>query len=384
MKRAILSLSATLVLSVLAAPQAEATGYGYKLHVKKTAETTFKRQWTWTIDKWADTNYLSLVAGYKEAVHYKVTVDAEKEDRCSVAGKIKIYNPDPWNKARIEKIEDKLSDGTVIYVDCGIDYFPYYLPPGETLWCEYEKDLPDCYDRTNKVIVTTSGKVAGNWDSAPVNFPDDPTVEKDECVTVTDSNFYDPLGEVCADYAPKSFDYYLTFGKDAYADVELNCGYNEHKNVAKFTTNDTYAMGTDDWTVKADVACDPGCTLTPGYWKTHSKYGPAPYDNTWAEIGEHTPFFLSEKSYYQVLWTAPKGDPYFILSFHYIAAVLNIKAGALAPQNVLTALAAAKDLFEAYKPGEVTKEMKSTWIGLAETLAKFNEGQIGPGHCDGY
>ena len=39
---------------------------------------------------------------------------------------------------------------------------------------------------------------------------------------------------------------------------------------------------------------DTPCTLTQGYWKTHSSYGPAPYDVTWAILGDygeeqHTP-----------------------------------------------------------------------------------------------
>ena len=73
---------------------------------------------------------------------------------------------------------------------------------------------------------------------------------------------------------------------------------------------------------------DGGCTLTPGYWKTHSTYGPAPYDETWALVGEDTPFFLSGQSYYDVLWTSPAGNAYYNLSFHYIAAELNDLNGA--------------------------------------------------------
>jgi hypothetical protein len=41
-----------------------------------------------------------------------------------------------------------------------------------------------------------------------------------------------------------------------------------------------------------EVMVPGGCTLTPGYWKTHSKYGPAKYDTTWALKGEDTPFLL--------------------------------------------------------------------------------------------
>ena len=72
-----------------------------------------------------------------------------------------------------------------------------------------------------------------------------------------------------------------------------------------------------------------GCSLTPGYWKNHSQYGPAPYDATWAQVGEDTIFFLSNQTWYEVLWTAPKkGNAYYILAHAYIAAYLNELNGA--------------------------------------------------------
>jgi hypothetical protein len=93
--------------------------------------------------------------------------------------------------------------------------------------------------------------------------------------------------------------------------------------------------------IDINVPCGGGCTLTPGYWKTHSSYGPAPYDDTWAQIGEDTIFFLSGQSYYDVLWTNPEGNAYYILAHAYIAAQLNLLNGASAPAEVDVALAMA-------------------------------------------
>ena len=104
---------------------------------------------------------------------------------------------------------------------------------------------------------------------------------------------------------------------DPDADVVLECGENTHVNTAAFETNDTGTTDDDDWTVIADVTCADGCTLTPGYWKTHSAEGPAPFDDTWDLLGpaaEDTTFFLSGQSYYQALWTAPNGNAYYILA----------------------------------------------------------------------
>ncbi len=68
--------------------------------------------------------------------------------------------------------------------------------------------------------------------------------------------------------------------------------------------------------------CSEGCTLTQGYWKTHSSYGHASYDATWAAVGENTPFFSSSSTWYSALLESPEGDAYWILAHQYIAAVL--------------------------------------------------------------
>jgi hypothetical protein len=77
--------------------------------------------------------------------------------------------------------------------------------------------------------------------------------------------------------------------------------------------------------------CDPCCTCecySPGYWKTHSRNGPAPYDDTWEAIGgAGTTFYHSGQSYYEVLWTPPRGNPYYILAKQFITAQLNVENG---------------------------------------------------------
>jgi hypothetical protein len=148
--------------------------------------------------------------------------------------------------------------------------------------------------------------------------------------------------------------------------------------------------------IKFDIESTPddngdGCTLTPGYWKTHSKYGPAPFDETWNEIGEDSDFFLSGQSYYQVLWTDPKGgNAYYILASAYIAAELNQlnDADFTDAQDVFDQ---ATDLFNTYTPDEVgswkggkhpMKEERDLFIYLAGILDDYNNGRIGPGHCE--
>jgi hypothetical protein len=130
--------------------------------------------------------------------------------------------------------------------------------------------------------------------------------------------------------------------------------------------------------------CGGGCTLTPGYWKTHSKYGPAPYDDLWAFIGEDTPFFLTGQSWYQVLWTSPKGgNAYYILAHHYIAATLNILHGASSTEQVNEALAwAGENFFNTYTPSsKLSTKVRQQALGYADLLDQYNNGYVGPGHC---
>ncbi len=134
-----------------------------------------------------------------------------------------------------------------------------------------------------------------------------------------------------------------------------------------------------------NVPCAGGCSLTPGYWKTHSEFGPAPYDDTWAQLpnGASTTFYLSGKSYYQVLWTPPQGgNAYYILAHAYIATRLNILNGAATTPAVDTALAGAHAYFSALGPSPAPSgSLRTGLLRWATTLDNYNNGLIGPGHC---
>jgi len=129
-----------------------------------------------------------------------------------------------------------------------------------------------------------------------------------------------------------------------------------------------------------------GCTYTQGYWKTHADPKKKQYDPTWAEVGgPNAPFFLSGQTYLKVMqMPSADGNVYYILAQQYIAAKLNSFV-ASTPQEVDDAIAAAKDFFETYTPAaalELAPEMRQTYINYATTLDNYNNGLIGPGHCD--
>ena len=130
-----------------------------------------------------------------------------------------------------------------------------------------------------------------------------------------------------------------------------------------------------------------GCTLTPGYWKTHSEFGPAPYDATWAQLpnGASTPLFGTGTTWLQAFNTPPAGQAYWILAHAWMAATLNGLAGA-DTSPVTAQLAQAAALLDQYdgspqSMAAITRPVRATFISLAAALDAYNNGVTGPGHC---
>lgn len=137
---------------------------------------------------------------------------------------------------------------------------------------------------------------------------------------------------------------------------------------------------------------DPGCTLTQGYWKTHSIYGPASKpDETWNDVGgPDADFYLSNQTWIEVFNTSASGNSYYQLAHQYMAAFLNMLNGAMVPTVVQDAMDEAKSIFEGTEPSyyekikgvsQASKDEISQLTSLASTLGSYNEGIIGPGHC---
>jgi hypothetical protein len=346
------------------------TVHCYAPVVSKDASTTYTRTWDWTIDKTGDQTDLTLSTGQQFPVNYQVTVEATSMDSdWAAAGTITVQNPNP--KAPMTVSLADAVDGIAATLDCGGSLT---VPAGGSTTCGYTVDLPDGTDRINTATATLN-EIAFEA-TADVTFGD-PSTEIDECIAVSDDRF-GPLGTACASTSPTTFSYPL------YVGPYDTCGTYQFVNTASFVTNDTGTTGSDSWTVNVNLPCG-GCTLTQGYWKTHSEYGPAPYDETWALLpnGADTPFFGTGSSYYQILWTAPKGgNPYLILAHQYIAAELNVLNGASIPAEVLDAWTEAGGLLAAYD-GSIPKRSPDGRLALrlAELLDDYNNGLIGPGHC---
>ena len=123
-----------------------------------------------------------------------------------------------------------------------------------------------------------------------------------------------------------------------------------------------------------DPIVPDGCTYTQGWYKNKG--------TTALPAGN---FYSSGQTWLGVLNTEPKGgNVYFILGHQFIAASLNAQSAAV-PPNVATTLTAATAYFGLATPndwsvgGSFTKAMLTGW---ADVLGAYNEGTIGPGHCE--
>jgi len=356
--------------------------YDWELAVSKTAEPSLTRNYDYTVDKTGASDALTLSDGQTYSMAYTVAVELAgyTDSDWAVSGAISVNNPSPYT-ANVTGVADSFGE-LAPSVDCGVE-FPYELGPGATLECSYAAGLDGEVNGTNVATAETTGKVQGDSGSAEVDFAKAVITEEDACVDVDDDQ-YGALGQVCADdELPVEITYSLDIGPYA------ECGTHTFVNTATITEQDSGATASDSWTVTTDVPCSLGCTLTPGYWKTHSEYGPAPYDDTWAQLpsGADTPFFESGLTYYETLWEPPRGNAYLILANAYIAAQLNGLNGA-SSDAVSDQYAAATALLEQYDPSTVAvkgkdgRALRAQFIELAEILDEYNNGLIGPGHCD--
>lgn len=350
------------------------------LFVKKTAYGSQDTTWTWTIAKAANVSDLTLSPGQVHVVDYAVTVDAASATGWTVVSGTGQSDGIAFRNlsagaVQVTSVVDQLSDGTIAAVSCPFT-LPYSLPAGFTSPpCSYTASGNGPAPTSNTVTVSLSDGTSYSA-TVPVNYTS--SNETDECITVNDS-LAGALGTVCAGEAPRTFEYSYAVGPYD------TCGLYHVDNIASFVTNDTGTTGSANWTVNVTVPCVAGCTLTQGYWKTHSEFGPAPYDATWALLptGASTSFYLSGQTWYEVFWTPPAGgNRYYQLAHQFMAARLNVLNGAATTSEVDAALAWAEAFFNTYTPtSALSPAVRSAATSNASILDSYNNGVTGPGHC---
>lgn len=350
-----------------------------KLTVSKTASTYYTKTYLWDIDKnCLDGSELTLSDGqvFNYNFNWIAKLTGQPISDIKVSGVITISN-NSHLPATVSSITDQLSSGTIANVSgCPV---PFDLGPGESVNCSYEAFPAGISSGTNNVTVLTSTpNVLGNSGSIGYTFGS-PTTKVDECIEVTDNCVAGSV-TVCASQAPYTKSYTCAIGP-------YSCDTREtYTNTVSFVTSNTEQTGSAECSVSVTVPdCGVGCTLTQGYWKTHSTKGPArPADPAWDQVGgPNASFYSSGKTWYQVFWTPPAGNPYYNLAHQFMAARLNIISGASTTAEVDACMSFAASFFASKTPSStLTRALRAQVLACASTLDSYNNGAIGPGHCD--
>jgi hypothetical protein len=370
-----LGLCAALAAGVMA-PVASATS---PIQAYKTADAHWTRTFEWTIEKTVSPDSWDLETGQSATSTYTVEVTkGAPVDSIRVTGEVCVENVSATpteNLKVVDRLQALVGDEVITLASVPLDMsLNPVLEPGESQCYPYsipfEPVAGATYRNNARVTVTNDprapGEEMGPNEKVDFTLPQ-PTVVNGS-VNVDDTNGLSWL--------------FTDSGKQTYTQT-FSCDEDEGTHVNTATIRETGQSDDASVSVTCEAPPKPGCTLTQGYWKTHSKYGPAPYDATWALIGEDTPFFSSGKTWLQVLKTPSSGgNAYYVLAHQYIAAKLNLADGASATPAVTSALSWADGFFAAKTPvSTLSKALRTQVIANAGTLADYNEGDIGPGHC---
>ena len=368
--------------------------YDVELQVSETAATTFTRDYDWTIAASVDQPSVTLEQGGQASVNYSTTAtkDVGTDSDWAIAGTISVTNPHPFNPASGITVADSLSDHGAIEVICPATS----LAPMASMTCNYAAvALATGSPRTNTATArSTTYGIAEGVDATPIAFTT-PTTVLDNAVTVADT--YAGAGTLGSGITgSRNFSYSRTILAS-----DLVCGANAITSTVSLATDDG-STETANVTVNATLTCATatplpvppppppppapvvGCAYSQGYWSTHSSNGPAKYDSTWAKLGENTPFYKSGNSYIAEINVPAKGNAYHILSSQFIAARLNMLAGAAAPAGV--DMSAIESFFALYTPAQIdalkgNDSVRRQALEWASTLDGYNNGRLNVAHC---
>jgi cysteine-rich repeat protein len=119
------------------------------------------------------------------------------------------------------------------------------------------------------------------------------------------------------------------------------------------------------------------CSYTIGWWKTHSKYAKLKSLRQPWPISEDTK--LCNITWWKILTTAPNGRAWYILAQQWIGAKLNVAVGASTTPSIAAAISTGEAMLRACT---ISSADRATALDIATLLDNYNNGVIGPGHCD--
>ncbi len=172
-------------------------------------------------------------------------------------------------------------------------------------------------------------------------------------------------------------------GASTSCDASLACGTEYVFRAFAHATGSKFRSDFSANATGATLACghaDEGCTLTQGYWKNHVENWPV----AGLLLGS---YYYNVDELLAILRTSPgtgrSSNGLIMVSHQLIAAKLNVANGAsdaaIADTIAATDLAIGSLIVPPVGAGYLAPSAVS---GLNETLTSYNEGTIGPGHCD--
>jgi hypothetical protein len=281
------------------------------------------------------------------------------------------------------------------------------LAPGASQCYNYEitftpVPLAQYKNSVDVTITNHSGHLGlpfGPSPDADFILPGSPTItEVDEAASLVDVEIC-PSGFTCTPSDPGPWSLTdtdeVTFTKDI-DNVSAECDtHYTLKNTATLTENDTGQSHSD--IAQVDIytgECSGGCTLTIGYWKTHAGFTGRNADR----VTPLLPIWLGTVGGSKSIQVTSAPQAVTILSMdqcegasngitkldaQLLGAKLNIAEGA-ASSAVASTITAADTFLATHNCSDwssLSRADKNTVLGWMSTLDNYNNGLVGPGHC---
>lgn len=397
---------------------------GTTLTATKTATGYMNRTITydWTLTKSADPTAITLAQGASATIHYTLVATRGEPtivDVYGVTGEICVTNGGgvtTENLTIVDQVQYKVGSGQFQDLPgATVTIVPAPLAPSESGCYAYDIPLTPIagaiYRNVAHVTITNhSGWLPGGRNcpgpalcpfgpdpKADFSLPTEPT-----SVTIIDAEadltdvLTCPAGFTCnpASVGP----WHLTASQTITYDIVVTnvsaCAITaQMPNVATLTE----ATSGQTHTANANVtitapACSSGCTRTIGFWKNHAGGGPqqdlvTPLLPIWlgtAGGSKSVQVTTASQAIYLLNMSGNPSNGINKLYAQMLAAKLNIASGASA--SAVSATIAAADAFLATKNASdwssLSGAQRQQVLAWMTTFDQYNNGVIGPGHCD--
>jgi SdrD B-like domain len=233
--------------------------------IELSVNASIDRPFTWTIDKTADKQDVTLQPGETTTVNYTVTVTpTEGTTSWSAVGEIIVYNKD-LEPVTVNSVTNVISGVGPSTLTCPGSTFPRQLNSGAQLRCRFTSEVPDNSNRTS--TATASVGTSEFTVTQPIDFGTAIDNRIDHCVSVHDSVAGLLAEQICVNKVDKTVAYSRQIGPYA------ECGSYSVPNTAWAITNETGTRVEDSFTVDVDVPCTQPCSLGDFVWMDKNKDG---------------------------------------------------------------------------------------------------------------